>query len=108
MAYPQGAVVIAEDPFGNNPERPYLLLSNEAVPFHGEEYIAAVITSTARNAALELTESRFERGELPRTSFVSPWSILTLKDCMITKQPAEVTDETVSEVQQELNSYLKT
>jgi len=29
MVYSQGTIVIADDPFGNNPERPYLLLSNE-------------------------------------------------------------------------------
>jgi|SRR6056297_1517985 mRNA-degrading endonuclease toxin of MazEF toxin-antitoxin module len=107
MAYPQGAVVIGEDPFGNAPERPYLLLSNERVPFHGEEYIAAVITTTAREMAVELTDASFEQGQLPKSSYVSPWSILTLKDWMITKQPAEVTATTVSEVREALNTYLQ-
>lgn len=108
MAYSQGAIVIAPDPFGNNPKRPYLILSNEQVPFHGQEYIAAVITTTARSEALELTTSRFERGQLPRTSYVSPWSVLTLKDWMITKQPAAVTEITVDQVRQELNVFLQT
>jgi len=108
MAYPQGAIVIADDPFGNNPERPYLLLSNEQVPFHGEEYLAAVITSTARSEAIELTDTSLSQGHLPRTSYVSPWSMLTLKDWMITKQPAAVTDTTVDEVRQALNQYLQT
>jgi mRNA-degrading endonuclease toxin of MazEF toxin-antitoxin module len=48
MAYSQGAIVIADDAFGNNPKRPYLILSNDHVPFHGQEYVAAVITTTAR------------------------------------------------------------
>lgn len=108
MAYSQGAIVIAEDPFGNNPKRPYLILSNDRVPFHGQEYVAAVITTTARPEAVELTNNRIERGGLPRTSYVSPWSVLTLKDWMITKQPAEATDATVDEVRQELNVYLQT
>ena len=43
MAYPQGAIVIAEDPFGNNPKRPYLILSNDHVPFYGQEYVAVVM-----------------------------------------------------------------
>lgn len=73
MAYSQGAIVVADDPFGNNPRRPYLLLSNSRVPFHGQEYIAAVITTTSRSDAIELTGQRFERGSLPRTSYVSPW-----------------------------------
>lgn len=108
MPYSQGAIVIADDPFGNNPKRPYLILSNEDVPFHGQEYVVAVITTTARSEAVELTNNRFERGQLPRRSYVSPWSVLTLKDWMITKQPAEATDTTVEEVRQELDTYLRT
>ncbi|QGX94839.1 hypothetical protein EI982_08565 [Haloplanus rallus] len=108
MAYAQGAIVIADGPFGNNPKRPYLILSNDHVPFHGHEYVAAVITTTARTEAVELTANRLERGRLPRTSYVSPWSVLTLKHWMITKQPAEATDATVDEVRQELDTYLQT
>lgn len=108
MVYAQGAIVVAEDPFGNNPKRPYLILSNDQIPFYGQEYVAAVITTTARTEAIELTDSRFERGGLPRTSYVSPWSVLTLKDWMVTKQPAEVTDSTVDEARQELDTYLQT
>jgi hypothetical protein len=29
MAFPQGAIVIAEDPFGNTPKRPYLIVSKD-------------------------------------------------------------------------------
>jgi len=108
VAYSQGAIVIAEDPFGNNPKRPYLILSNDHVPFHGQEYVGAVITTTDRTGAVELTANRLERGRLPRTSYVSPWSVLTLKDWMIRKQPAEATDATVDEVRQELDTYLQT
>lgn len=108
MAYPQGAIVIADDPFGNNPKRPYLLLSNSQVPFHGQEYIAAAITTTARSEAIKLTSERFERGRLPRTSYVSPWTVVTLKDWMITQQPAEATTAIVDNVRQELNVYLQT
>ena len=108
MAYPQGAIVIAEDPFGNNPKRPYLILSNDHVPFYGQEYIAVVITTTAQTEAIELTDNRFETGRLPRTSYVSPWSVLTLKDWMITKQPAQATDATVDDVRQEMETYLQT
>lgn len=67
-----------------------------------------MITTTARTEAVELTVNRLERGQLPRTSYVSPWSVLTLTDWMITKQPAEATDATVDEVRQELDTYLQT
>ena len=97
MAYPQGDIVVADDPFGNAPKRPYLICSNGCVPFYGQEYIAVVITTT-RAEAIELTADRFEAGRLPRPSYVSPWSVLTLKDRMITKQPARATDATVDDV----------
>lgn len=108
MAYPQGAVVVADDPFGATPRRPYLVVSNDRVPFHGEEYIAAGITTTARDEAIELTDERFERGRLPRTSYVSPWAVVTLKAWMITKQPGLVTTTTVDDVRAGLNRYLQT
>lgn len=108
MTSSQGAIVVAEDPFGTSPKRPYLILSNDEVPFYGEEYVAAVITTTARSDAVELTADRYERGRLPRTSYVSPWSVLTLEDWMITKQPAEATTSTVDEVRRELDTYLQT
>lgn len=108
MTYSQGAIVIADDPFGNSPKRPYLVLSNDRVPFHGQEYVATVITTTARTEAVELTDGRLERGRLPRTSYVTPWTVLTLKDWMITQQPAEATETTVDEVREELNTYLQT
>ena len=108
MAFPQGAIVIAEDPFGNAPKRPYLILSNDHLPFYGQEYVAAGITTTARTEAIELTTNRLETGRLPRTSYVSPWSVLTLKDWMITTQPAKATDATVDTVRQELETYLQT
>lgn len=108
MAYSQGAVVVAEDPFGTAPRRPYLVVSNGRTPFHGEEYIAAAVTTTARDEAIELTDERFERGELSRRSYVSPWAVVTLKDRMITKQPAETTTGVVDEIRQAVDAYLRT
>lgn len=108
MAYSQGAIVIATDPFGNTPNRPYLILSNDQVPFYGQEYVVAVITTTNRTDAVELTRDSYERGELPRLSYVSPWSVLVIKDWMITKQPAEATDAIVDTARQKLATYLQT
>lgn len=108
MAYGQGAIVLATDPFGNSGKRPYLIISNSKPPFYGQEYIAAAITTTARSEAIELTAKRFKRGKLPRQSYISPWVILTLKDWMIHQQPAIATDSTVDETRKSLNAYLQT
>jgi len=108
MVFPQGAIVIAEDPFGNAPKRQYLILSNDHLPFYGQEYVAVGITTTGRTEAIELSTNRLKTGRLPRPSYVSPWSVLTLKNWMITKQPAKATDATVDTVRQELETYLQT
>jgi len=108
MPYTQGAIVIATDPFGNSPTRPYLICSNNRLPFHGEEYVAAGITTTERDDAIELTDDCFTDGRLPRTSYISPWTVITLKDWMISKQPAAATLETVDDAVDELSVYLET
>jgi hypothetical protein len=41
----RGSIVVASDPYGHTPRRPYLILSDEAHPFAGEQYIAAGITT---------------------------------------------------------------
>ncbi|MFC6763572.1 type II toxin-antitoxin system PemK/MazF family toxin [Natrinema soli] len=109
MAYPQGAVVFATDPFGGNSGgRPYVVLSNESHPFTHNECVAAVVTTTERAAAIELDEQAFERGSLPKRSFVSPWSVVTLKKYAISKHVATVTDPVVDATVAELTRYLET
>jgi hypothetical protein len=62
MPYPQSGVVIAHDPFGAGSNRPYLLLSDDRHPFHGQEYIAAVVTTTGRENTIALKADSFEEG----------------------------------------------
>jgi hypothetical protein len=40
----RGSIVVASDPYGHTPRRPYLILSDATHPFAGEQYIAAGIT----------------------------------------------------------------
>lgn len=106
MTYPRGAVVAASDPFGTGPERPYLVLSDDRHPFEGEEYVAAVVTTTARDRAVELARGDFARGSLPRQSYASPWNPVTLKDHAIGRHVATVATPTVDEVAEELGFYV--
>ena len=106
MAYPLGEIVVARDPFGAGADRPYLLISNDGHPFHGEEYVAAVVTTTARDRAVALTDDVFTAGSLPRRSVVSPWNPVTLKDDLIEKHVATVAGDTIDEVVTELHNYL--
>lgn len=108
MAYPQGAVVIATDPFESQPDRPYLVLSNAQHPFSTQECITAIVTTTARDDAIELVDSAFAQGSLPRQSYVSPWHPVTLKQHMIRKHVATVVESVVTDTVAELNTYLDT
>lgn len=108
MPYPRRGVVLAHDPFGDGSKRPYLLLSDDRHPFHGQEYIAAVVTSTDRENAIPLEEDAFLEGSLPRQSYVSPWNPVRLKDFQIDSHVATLAESIVDDVVAELNTYVGT
>jgi len=75
MAYARGSVVLAPAS-SRGSRRPYLVVSNEDRPFFGDECTVAVITTTPREAAVELTAESFVEGRLDRyPSYVNPWSL---------------------------------
>lgn len=108
MASPLGGTAVAQAPFGSGGERPSLLVSNERHPFHGEEYVAAAVTTTDRARAVVLANEVFTAGSLPRRSVVSPWNPVTLEDEFIDTHVATVTGHVVDEVVIELHSYVGT
>ena len=94
MAYAQGSVVLAPATFKSG-VRPYLVVSNR--PFFGDRYTVAVITSTERETAVELTADSLTEGELKTyPSYVSPWSLHVFPHQEITKRVAEVDDATMT------------
>jgi mRNA-degrading endonuclease toxin of MazEF toxin-antitoxin module len=109
MAYAQGSVVLAPATFKTG-VRPYLVVSNQNRPFYGERYTVAVITSTERDAAVELLAASLSEGELKTyPSYVSPWSLHVFPHQEITKRVAQVetpTMETVASTIQELTKVL--
>ena len=73
----RGVIVVADDPFGETPRRPYLIVSGNDHPFAGEQYIALGITTKEYSASLSLADA-FETGTLTRPSSVSPWAVVSL------------------------------
>jgi len=59
--------------------RPYLIVSNESHPFHGEEYVGLAITTTEHDAAIPIDDDSWVRGRLPKRSFIKPWQPTLLK-----------------------------
>lgn len=108
MPYPQSGLVLAHDPFGAGSKRPYLLFLDDRHPFYGQEYIAAVVTTTDRENAIPLEDDSFEEGSLLRQSYVSPWNPVTLKAFQIDKHVATISEKVVNDVVTELNTYIGT
>jgi mRNA-degrading endonuclease toxin of MazEF toxin-antitoxin module len=75
-------------------ERPYLVVSTDAHPFHGEEYVALGITTRRRAEALSL-DGEWEKGGTPEPSYVNPWSLVTIKHGSITDGQGRVREEFV-------------
>ena len=90
----RGSIVVASDPYGHTPRRPYLVLSDEAHPFAGEQYIAAGITTKEYPPSIPL-DGRFVEGGLSEQSFVSPWAVVSLREADIERAVA-IVDQTVT------------
>src|SRR6056297_3257559 len=98
MAYAQGSIILAPATFKSG-VRPYLIISNRNRPFFGDRYTVAVITSTERETAVELTAESLLEGELKTyPSFVSPWSLHVFPHQEITKRVAQVDNATMTAV----------
>src|SRR6056297_1943497 len=96
MAYAQGSVVLAPATFKSG-VRPYLIVSNRNRPFFGDRYTVAVVTSTEREAAVELAALSLLEGELKTyPSYVSPWSLHVFPHQEITKRVAQIDDSTMT------------
>jgi mRNA-degrading endonuclease toxin of MazEF toxin-antitoxin module len=107
VAYAQGSVVLAPATFKSG-VRPYLVVSNRNRPFFGDRYTVAVITSTERVTAVELTAPSLAEGELKTyPSYVSPWSLHVFPHEEITKRVAQVDEETMRAVADRVHDLTK-
>ena len=87
----RGTIVVASDPFGNTPHRPYLVVSDESHPFAGEQYIALGISTKEYAESIPLADS-FVEGRLDRESFIAPWAVVSLRSSNIEQSVARVTE----------------
>ncbi|TQQ78943.1 type II toxin-antitoxin system PemK/MazF family toxin [Halonotius roseus] len=107
MAYAQGSIVLAPATFKRG-VRPYLIVSNRNRPFYGERYTVAVVTSTERDQAIELTEPSLMEGELKSyPSYVSPWSLHVFPAQEIQKRVAQLDSEIMRTVAERIHDLTK-
>lgn len=103
--YDRGSIVVAVDPFGRTPRRPYVIASTEGHPFHGEQFVALGITTTAFPAAIDIDDA-YATGSLSRRSYIAPWAVVSLRDSTIDRAVARLESDRVDTAVDRLFDYL--
>jgi mRNA-degrading endonuclease toxin of MazEF toxin-antitoxin module len=86
--------------------RPFLVLSDDKHPFHGEEYLVTALTTTERPPAVPVPDDEWVAGGLSRTSYVSPWFLTTLKHESIERGVGQLSQPLVTEIREAVGLYL--
>lgn len=79
-AYQKGDVFWAPDPFRQRSDpRLWLVLTSENLPYPGEEYICAALTTSDLPANYEVGDAWVTGRNPDKTSYCSPWVLGTVK-----------------------------
>lgn len=105
-AYTRGAVVKGPDLLGDHDSRPYVCLSDGSHPFHDEEALYAAVTTTRRAVAIPLGDDDFASGDLPRESYVNPWTVVVIRHADIEKEEGRLVETTTEKIAEEAAGYL--
>lgn len=84
------------------------MLSDASHPFHGEEYVCALMTTTNRPDAIPIETSDWISGGSPLASFVSPWVPMTVKHHAVTNKQGAVRRSIPRHVAEEMVTYVQT
>lgn len=106
MQYDRGTVVKGPDLFADHDHRPYVQLSDESHPFSDEEALYTAVTSTPRDAAIPLTDNHFTSGNLPRESYVNPWTLVSIRLADIEREEGRLQENITRTIAIEAASYL--
>lgn len=106
-AYRKGDVFWAPDPFrqGSNPPL-WLVLASERLPYQGEEYICAALTTSDLPANFELGDDWVTGRNPDRTSYCSPWVIGTVKHRTVANPQGKVTATFTDRMIEQCKKYL--
>lgn len=102
-----GDVFWAPDPFreGSNP-RLWLVLASEDLPYPGEEYVCAALTTSDLPANVEVGDAWVAGRNPARTSYCSPWVVGTIKHRAVANPQGRVTTDFTERMVEECKAYL--
>lgn len=108
MSFERCDVVYGADPFkGEDYARPWLVISNETHPFHGEQYVVlALTTRTWHDGLVEIQADEWTEGGTPKSSRVIPWSVETLDHGDVDHRQGTLDSEVVNRAVDELTNYV--
>ena len=86
---------------------PFLVLSDETNPNHGEEYIGVPLSTTEQEHAVRITSTEWETGGLDEASFALTWRLQTIPHEAIERGIGDLSDEAVDEVARAVKSVLQ-
>ncbi|WP_311171124.1 hypothetical protein [Halobellus ordinarius] len=104
--YTRGAVVKGPDLLGDHDYRPYVCLSDDSHPFHGEEALYAAGTTTRRAVAIPLGDEDFVSGGLPQESYVNPWTVVVIRHADIENEEGRLVETTTEQIAEAAARYL--
>lgn len=98
MAYKHGSVVLVDDPYKDG-SRPFLVASNDARPYYGQDYTLAVMTTTKFDEAVRLDAEDVVQGSLHTySSYIKPWSLHEFRHDEIHQRVAQVSNDVIADV----------
>lgn len=93
---------------GSDYARPWLIISNEQHPFHGEQYVVlALTTRTWHDGFVRISEDEWIEGGTPKSSSVVPWGVETIERGDIEFRQGRVESNLVDQTVSELTDYLQ-
>lgn len=106
-AFQKGDVVWAPDPFrqGRNP-RLWVVLVADPLPYPGEEYICAALTTSDLPQNYEVGDDWVTGRDPDKTSYCSPWVVATIKHDAIANPQGNVTDSFTDQMIRHCTNYL--
>jgi hypothetical protein len=106
--YQKGDAFWAPDPFrgGSNP-RLWLVLAAEQLPYPGQEYICAALTTSDLPANYEVGADWVTGGNPNKTSYCSPWVVATVKHRAVANPQGNITMEFTDRMIERCRAYLQ-
>lgn len=110
MVYTRQDLVWAPDPFkSRSSPRPWLIISDEKMPFPGDLLCVACTRSAYPTLNYELKSPQFESGGKPdETTYCSPWLLATIKPGLMRNKQGTLAKSFTDKIANDAESFIDT